>query len=103
MRGSSPYGTCERPHVQESSSMQGRPPSSHSITTSPLTAPRRGSWRMSDIFKPRGVRYRVARERGTSRRVPDHCHPRGATVRTETAFLFDLDGTLVDSVYQHVL
>src|SRR3954466_6480609 len=24
-------------------------------------------------------------------------------MRTETAFLFDLDGTLVDSVYQHVL
>ena len=23
--------------------------------------------------------------------------------RSETAFLFDLDGTLVDSVYQHVL
>ena len=23
--------------------------------------------------------------------------------RTSTAFLFDLDGTLVDSVYQHVL
>jgi len=23
--------------------------------------------------------------------------------RVETAFLFDLDGTLVDSVYQHVL
>src|SRR6202047_5230388 len=26
-----------------------------------------------------------------------------AMVRIETAFLFDLDGTLVDSVYQHVL
>ena len=24
-------------------------------------------------------------------------------MRMETAFLFDLDGTLVDSVYQHVL
>jgi len=24
-------------------------------------------------------------------------------MRIETAFLFDLDGTLVDSVYQHVL
>jgi HAD superfamily hydrolase (TIGR01549 family) len=27
----------------------------------------------------------------------------GATPRQETAFVFDLDGTLVDSVYQHVL
>ena len=27
----------------------------------------------------------------------------GETPRQETAFLFDLDGTLVDSVYQHVL
>jgi HAD superfamily hydrolase (TIGR01549 family) len=27
----------------------------------------------------------------------------GATDRQETTFLFDLDGTLVDSVYQHVL
>ena len=26
-----------------------------------------------------------------------------ATDRSRTAFLFDLDGTLVDSVYQHVL
>ena len=26
-----------------------------------------------------------------------------AADRQETAFLFDLDGTLVDSVYQHVL
>ena len=25
------------------------------------------------------------------------------TARARTAFLFDLDGTLVDSVYQHVL
>ena len=24
-------------------------------------------------------------------------------VRNKTAFLFDLDGTLIDSVYQHVL
>jgi HAD superfamily hydrolase (TIGR01509 family) len=29
--------------------------------------------------------------------------PDGATLRGGTAFLFDLDGTLVDSVYQHVL
>jgi beta-phosphoglucomutase-like phosphatase (HAD superfamily) len=27
----------------------------------------------------------------------------GVSERQETAFLFDLDGTLVDSVYQHVL
>ena len=26
-----------------------------------------------------------------------------ASLKSETAFLFDLDGTLVDSVYQHVL
>jgi HAD superfamily hydrolase (TIGR01549 family) len=30
-------------------------------------------------------------------------HDAGETPRQETAFLFDLDGTLVDSVYQHVL
>src|SRR5437868_12476934 len=29
--------------------------------------------------------------------------PQGAPGRSRTAFLFDLDGTLVDSVYQHVL
>src|SRR6516165_7583709 len=29
--------------------------------------------------------------------------PRGALAPGRTAFLFDLDGTLVDSVYQHVL
>src|SRR5947209_2564974 len=29
--------------------------------------------------------------------------PRGGPARGRTAFLFDLDGTLVDSVYQHVL
>lgn len=28
---------------------------------------------------------------------------KGAAMRVETCFLFDLDGTLVDSVYQHVL
>src|SRR5437660_4672620 len=27
----------------------------------------------------------------------------GNAMRTETSFLFDLDGTLVDSVYEHVL
>src|SRR4051812_50184751 len=30
-------------------------------------------------------------------------HPEGAVVGGGPAFLFDLDGTLVDSVYQHVL
>ncbi len=31
-------------------------------------------------------------------------HRRGGPMpRAQTAFLFDLDGTLVDSVYQHVL
>ena len=29
--------------------------------------------------------------------------PRGGPAPGRTAFLFDLDGTLVDSVYQHVL
>src|ERR1700716_3468891 len=29
--------------------------------------------------------------------------PKDPIMRIETAFLFDLDGTLVDSVYQHVL
>jgi len=29
--------------------------------------------------------------------------PRGALPPGRTVFLFDLDGTLVDSVYQHVL
>jgi hypothetical protein len=27
----------------------------------------------------------------------------GVTMRIEPVFLFDLDGTLIDSVYQHVL
>ncbi|MEA2630611.1 MAG: hypothetical protein QOE66_830, partial [Chloroflexota bacterium] len=30
-------------------------------------------------------------------------NPRGGLAPGRTAFLFDLDGTLVDSVYQHVL
>ncbi len=29
--------------------------------------------------------------------------PRRVTARKDTAFLFDLDGTLIDSVYQHVI
>src|SRR6201988_980679 len=31
------------------------------------------------------------------------CVRRPAVSRNETTFLFDLDGTLIDSVYQHVL
>ncbi len=30
-------------------------------------------------------------------------HQQDLTMRIQTSFLFDLDGTLVDSVYQHVL
>ena len=29
--------------------------------------------------------------------------PRGESARKDSAFLFDLDGTLIDSVYQHVI
>src|SRR6201985_1636143 len=32
-----------------------------------------------------------------------HSHPGEHFMRIATSFLFDLDGTLVDSVYQHVL
>jgi HAD superfamily hydrolase (TIGR01509 family) len=35
--------------------------------------------------------------------TPSSVAPRGALAPGRTAFLFDLDGTLVDSVYQHVL
>jgi HAD superfamily hydrolase (TIGR01509 family) len=35
--------------------------------------------------------------------TPSTVPPRGALAPGRTAFLFDLDGTLVDSVYQHVL
>src|SRR5579871_6217075 len=35
--------------------------------------------------------------------MADHCGASGETMRLEPSFLFDLDGTLVDSVYQHVL
>src|SRR6266545_3774126 len=35
--------------------------------------------------------------------TPSTVAPRGGLAPGRTAFLFDLDGTLVDSVYQHVL
>jgi len=35
--------------------------------------------------------------------MPTATHESESPQRQDTAFLFDLDGTLVDSVYQHVL
>jgi HAD superfamily hydrolase (TIGR01509 family) len=48
---------------------------------------------------------RVARSDPTSRRWEEvnRCDRKETPMRTEPVFLFDLDGTLVDSVYQHVL
>ena len=48
---------------------------------------------------PRGGRY--TRSRAT--RCHDRISPWSADMAITPAFLFDLDGTLVDSVYQHVL
>ena len=51
----------------------------------------------------KGAAPRQSDADGPTRRYAKRAAPGEGTVRSKPAFLFDLDGTLVDSVYQHVL